>query len=175
MSHSVSESGKDELLATRLIDLCPDGVIGVDASGTINTFNRKAVSMTGRAADTVLGAMHIREIYGSLAKAKAVKAAIYDSAYGGAGCLEGYETEIVDVNGDVTPIRLSATLIMNGTKEIGSVGFTLVSVAVHLVGHRRAGQTTGHSLTPSLMLSPITLNERHFCQTGLISIKSQLP
>ena len=123
MSHSVSQSTNDVLLATRLIDLCPDGIIGVDATGTISTFNRKAASMTGRAADTVLGVLHIREIYGSLAEAKTVKANILADAYGGAGRLEGYETEMVDINGDIIPIRLSAALIMNGTEEIGSVGF----------------------------------------------------
>lgn len=155
MSHTVSKSPAFELLATRLIELCPDGVIGVDATGTICTFNRKAVSMTGRAAEAVLGTLHISDIYGSLAQAKAVKAAIYADDCGGAGRLEGYETEIVDIRGDVIPIRLSAALVMKDTEEIGSVGF------FHDMSQQKALEAKLHLLSITDGLTGL-FNQRHF-------------
>ena len=123
MHPSLSSGGPEAQFASRLIALCPDGIVGVDTTGIIRIFNQKAAAMTQRAADSVIGVLHIREVYGTLERAKAVKAAIHADAWGGNGCLIGYETEMVDVSGRTIPIQLSATLITKDGKEIGSAGF----------------------------------------------------
>jgi len=124
MSHAPSitqflESG----LVLELIEMCPDGIIGVDRSGTITIFNRKAAALTGRPQETVIGRLHVSEIYGTLEQARAIKAAIYDEAHGGKDRLDGFETEVIDTAGRSIPIRLSAVLLKKNGKEIGSVGF----------------------------------------------------
>ncbi|MFH1985393.1 MAG: diguanylate cyclase [Pseudomonadota bacterium] len=155
MCNPFSNGASDGTVTNRFIDLCPDGVIGVDAAGIIRIFNQKAVSMTQRAADTVLGKLHIREIYGSLDHAKAVKAAIYAESHGGNGSLEGYETEILDVNGSAIPIRLSAILIMKNTEEIGSIGF------FHDMSQQKALEAKLRLLSITDGLTGL-FNQRHF-------------
>lgn len=113
----------DAHFGSRLIALCPDGIIGVDTSGIVRIFNQKAAAMTQRAADAVIGVLHIRDVYGTLERAKAVKTAIYADDWGGKGSLVGYETKIIDAGGRVIPIQLSATLITQGNEEIGSAGY----------------------------------------------------
>lgn len=112
-----------ETLLTHLVDVCPDGIIGVDSAGMVIIFNPKAADMLQRPVDSVLGKLHIRDIYGSFEKARIIKAAIYSDDHGGANRLEGFETDIVDAGGKSIPIRLSAALLRSDGKEIGSVGF----------------------------------------------------
>jgi len=106
-----------------LIELCPDGIIGVDRKGTITLFNGKAAVLSGYSPQSVIRHLHIGEIYGGLEQARAVKAALYSCDYGGADRLEGYETEMVTADGRRLPIRLSAVLLKQNGEEVGSVGF----------------------------------------------------
>lgn len=155
MSQSGPSDTPEGRFSERLIALCPDGVIGVDTGGIVRIFNDKAVAMTGRPADAVLGRLHIRDLYGSLAHAKAVKAAIYADEHGGAGRLEGYEAEIVNADGDTIPIRLSAALIVENDEEIGSVGF------FHDLTTQKALETKLRTLSITDGLTGL-YNQRHF-------------
>jgi len=112
-----------ETLLPNLVELCPDGIIGVDERGIVNIFNPAAAMLVNRAAQDVLGNLHIREIYGSLDRARAIKLAIYGDGHGGKNRLEGFETEIVNAQGRAIPIRLSAALLIEDGREVGSVGF----------------------------------------------------
>jgi len=120
-------SGVAQLIACglfpELIELCPDGIIGVDRRGIITLFNNKAASLSGRPACEVVGCLHVSAIYGGLDQARAIKAAIYAPNHGGPERLEGYETHMVDTNDRRRPIRLSAVLLKQNGTEIGSVGF----------------------------------------------------
>jgi diguanylate cyclase (GGDEF)-like protein/PAS domain S-box-containing protein len=114
----------DRAVMTKLIELCPDAIIGIDRSGTVSFFNQKAALLIGRPAVEVIGHLHIREVYGSLDKARDIKIALYADAHGGPDRIEGFETTIVTAGGDTIPIRLSATLLKGSDgEEIGSVGF----------------------------------------------------
>jgi diguanylate cyclase (GGDEF)-like protein/PAS domain S-box-containing protein len=110
-------------LVPELIELCPDGIIGADRSGTVTLFNGKAAALTGRSPQTVIGRLHVGELYGGLEQARAIKAAIYTEDQGGKDRLEGFATELVDTSGRRIPIRLSAVLLKKNGTEIGSVGF----------------------------------------------------
>jgi len=106
-----------------LIELCPDGIISVDRKGVITLFNDKAAVLTGHLPQEVIGRLHIGAIYGGLEQARAVKAALYGADHGGPDRLDGYETQIITADGRRLPIRLSATVLKQADKEIGSVGF----------------------------------------------------
>jgi len=112
-----------EKVISNLIDICPDGIIGIDLKGMVTVFNHKAAVLTQRSVEDVLGKLHIKEIYGSLDQARKIKAAIYARDNGGRNRLEGFDTEIVNVNGDVIPICLSAVIYTEDALEIGNVGF----------------------------------------------------
>jgi diguanylate cyclase (GGDEF)-like protein/PAS domain S-box-containing protein len=106
-----------------LIDLCPDGIIGINRQGLVTVFNPAAALMTRRSVASVLGKLPIQQIYGSLEAARRVKKAIYGKGHGGRGRLVGFETPICLPGGGAIAIRLSAVLIEKNGEEIGSIGF----------------------------------------------------
>ncbi|MBI9081999.1 MAG: sensor domain-containing diguanylate cyclase [Desulfobacterales bacterium] len=106
-----------------LVQLCPDGIIGVDRSGKVTIFNFAAEKMTGRQAAEVIGKMHIADVYGSPELPRNIKKALHAQSHGGPGQLINFEAEILNIGGDTVPIRLSAKLIVRKEKEVGSVGF----------------------------------------------------
>lgn len=117
-----SITARNDILAN-MIAVCPDGIIGVDRQGTVVIFNIKAALLTQRKCEDVIGFLDIGQIYGGREKARQIKAILYSEDFGGAGRLDGFETVIVDINDKIIPIRLSAALITENGKEIGSVGF----------------------------------------------------
>ncbi len=118
---SIQACEKDYL--ENLIALCPDGIIAIDRSGTINLFNKSAEALTGLSARDVVGKKSITEIYPSPEVAREIKQNIYAGEFGGPGRLENYEVAVARADGEQVPIRLSATLIHKDDQEIGSVGF----------------------------------------------------
>lgn len=107
----------------KLVETCPDGIIGIDRGGTVTIFNAAAEKLTGRKASDVVGKMSIQAVYGDPDLARKIKKDIYGPDHGGPGRVEGLEVTVKDVEGKNIPIRLSATLIFEGDEEIGSVGF----------------------------------------------------
>ncbi len=106
-----------------LVTLCPDGIIGVDRQGIINIFNPTAECLTGLEAARVVGHMHIAELYGSPQVARWIKKQMHGPEMGGPQRLEGLEVEVKHRDGHLVPIRLSAVLILDQGREVGSVGF----------------------------------------------------
>ena len=144
-----------EKVISNLIDICPDGIIGVDLKGMVTIFNQKAAELTQRSVEDVLGKLHIKEIYGSLDRAREIKAAIYAGDNGGRNRLEGFDTEIVNVNGDAIPIRLSAVIFKEDALEIGNVGF------FHDQSQRKALEEKLYLLSITDGLTQL-FNQRHF-------------
>lgn len=142
-------------IVSNLITVCPDGIIGVDSRGTVVLFNHQAALLTRRNADDVLGHLDIGEIYGSREKARQIKAAIISDAFGGKDRLDGMETEMVDVDGNVVPIRLSAVLLRDNGRHIGSVGF------FHDMTHKKTLEEKLRVLSITDGLTQL-FNHRHF-------------
>jgi len=107
----------------KLVQTCPDGIIGVNRKGTVIIFNTAAEKLTGLAAADVIGKMSIEDVYDVPGQAREIKKAIYSEKYGGPGHLEGLEVPVRGAGGRKVPIRLSAALIFEDQTEIGSVGF----------------------------------------------------
>ncbi len=106
-----------------LVNLCPDPVIGVDASGIINLFNGAAERLLKYQAEDVVGKLHICEIYTSLDHAREIKRLIESEDFGAPGFIEGFETALVASDGVELPIRLSASLFTDDEGNAYSVGF----------------------------------------------------
>ena len=114
----------DQLSAVQeLVQLCPDGIIGVDRSGQVTIFNAAAEKLTGRQAADVIHKMNIADVYGSPELPRTIKKAMHAQSHGGPGQLIDFEVDIRDIDGNTVPIRLSAKLIVRKGKEVGSVGF----------------------------------------------------
>jgi len=114
-------AGKDFL--DKLVQTCPDGIIGIDRKGTVIIFNGAAEKLTGRAAEEVIGKMSIQAVYDAPEMAREIKKQIYGGGFGGPGRVEGLEVTVKDTGGRKIPIRLSAALIFEDQIEVGSVGF----------------------------------------------------
>ena len=144
-----------EKIISNLIEVCPDGIIGVDTQGAVVIFNTKAALLTRRRVEDVIGVLDIGQIYGGREQARRIKAAIYAQEHGGVGRLEGFETSIVDTNGMIIPIRLSAVLIMDNSTEVGSVGF------FHDLTNQKALEERLHRLSITDGLTNL-FNQRYF-------------
>ena len=144
-----------EKISSNLIAVCPDGIIGVDLRGTVVVFNEKAEVLTQRKKEDVLGNLNIAQIYGDREQARRIKAYLYAEDYGGIGRLEGFETQIVDIDGNTIPIGLSAVLIMDNGIEVGSVGF------FHNLTAQKALEEKLYTLSITDGLTAL-FNQRHF-------------
>jgi len=107
----------------KLVQTCPDGIIGVNRAGTVIIFNPAAEKLTGLACDNVMGRMSIQDVYDAPDMAREIKKKIYGNSHGGAGRLEGLDVWVKGARGRRVPIRLSAALIVDNQVEVGSVGF----------------------------------------------------
>jgi diguanylate cyclase (GGDEF)-like protein/PAS domain S-box-containing protein len=107
----------------KLVLMCPDGIIGVSREGTVIIFNEAAEKLTGLNAEDVLGKVSITNVYHYPELARDIKKKLYSQKYGGVGRVDGIEVYVKGSGGRKVPIRLSASLLNENGKEIGSVGF----------------------------------------------------
>jgi diguanylate cyclase (GGDEF)-like protein/PAS domain S-box-containing protein len=105
-----------------LIQSSMDGIISVDPRGQVVTFNRGAGNIIGYDPEEVIGRIHVTRLYPP-GKAREVKAALHSTDFGGEGKLLDYRTELLTKDGKVMPMRLSGSLLYDGDRECGSVGF----------------------------------------------------
>jgi diguanylate cyclase (GGDEF)-like protein/PAS domain S-box-containing protein len=142
-------------IISNLIAVCPDGIIGVDMHGTVVIFNAKAAALTRRKCEEVIGSLDIGQIYGGREQARRIKTIIYAEDFGGVGRLDGFETAIVDIENKSIPIRLSAALIFDNDKEVGSVGF------FHDLTNQKSMEEKLYKLSITDGLTNL-FNQRHF-------------
>lgn len=112
-----------DLLNNKLALVCPDPVIGVDLSGYINVFNPAAENLLGYHQEEVIGKKHISDIYHPGKSAYDIMRLILSTKHGKEGQLKAHETKVKSKNGSIIPIQISATLLEENGKKIGSVGF----------------------------------------------------
>jgi len=110
-----------ELLQTknfleRVIDSSVDAIISADLKGSVLLFNRAAERIYGITAQEIIGS-DVRKLYPE-GTAEAVMKLIRD----GGGRIEGVRTDILTAAGEAVPVSLSASLLYDHGKPVGSVG-----------------------------------------------------
>lgn len=105
----------------RVIDSSVDGIVSADMTGRVLLFNRAAARIFGYAPSDVIGKMHVARLYPGRG-AREVMRKIRDPAESGPGRLEDYRVDMLNSKGELIPVNLSAALIMENGKPIGSVG-----------------------------------------------------
>ena len=110
-----------ELLQTknfleRVIDSSVDAIISADLKGAVLLFNRAAERIYGVTAADILG-KDVRTLYpeGSASK-------VMSLIRQGGGRIEGLRTDILAHSGENVPVSLSASLLYDQGKPVGSVG-----------------------------------------------------
>lgn len=116
----------DELQKTkdyleRLIDSSVDAIIAADMKGKVILFNKAAESICGWTSEEALQSLDVQKLYPK-SQAREVMAQLRSKEHGGVGRLAQSRREIIHKNGDRIPVSMSAAIIYEGGREIGTVG-----------------------------------------------------
>jgi PAS domain S-box-containing protein len=118
---TAAELTKTKDFLERVIESSVDAIISADLRGEVLLFNRAAERCYGYAAGEVVGGLNVRALYPA-GVAEHVMRLIRSAEHGGEGRLEGYRTEVLAKDGTRVPVLLSASLILDHGRPVGSVG-----------------------------------------------------
>lgn len=105
----------------RVIESSVDGIVSADMHGRVLLFNRAASKIFGYEPEEVLGEVMAERLYPP-GVAREVMRRIRDPKLHGFGRLEDYRVDMLGKDGERVPVTLSASLIMEGARPVGSVG-----------------------------------------------------
>jgi PAS domain S-box-containing protein len=105
----------------RVIDSSVDAIVSADLRGRVLLFNRAAARIFGYEPKEVVGKFNVERLYPS-GVARQVMRHIRSPEHGGPRRLEDYRVDMMGSRGETIPVKLSAALIMDGERAIGSVG-----------------------------------------------------
>ncbi|MCJ7772416.1 MAG: ATP-binding protein [Desulfobacterales bacterium] len=105
-----------------LIQSAVDAIIAADKTGKVIIFNEAAAQISGYSVEEALKSLDIRDVYPSDG-AKEVMKKLRSDEYGGKGKLKTYQVNVVGKKGDIIPIRLNASIVYEGDKEVATIGF----------------------------------------------------
>lgn len=104
-----------------VIDSSVDGIVSANLRGTVLLFNRAAARIFGYRPEDVIGKMRVDRLYPP-GGARDVMRRIVDPQINGYGRLQDLRVDMLASDGRVIPVQLSASLVMDNGKPIGSVG-----------------------------------------------------
>ena len=105
----------------RVIDSSVDAIVSADMAGTILLFSRAAARLFGHDRASVVGKLNVEALYPT-GVARRVLRRILDPHISGRHRLEGHRVDVLDCSGELIPVTVSAALIMEGSRPVGSVG-----------------------------------------------------
>ncbi len=105
----------------RVIESSVDAIVSANLSGLVLLFNRAASRIFGYEPSEVIGKMSVEKLYPP-AVAREVMQRIRDPNTCGPGRLEDYRVDMLHSNGEIIAVKLSAALIMENERAVGSVG-----------------------------------------------------
>jgi PAS domain S-box-containing protein len=104
-----------------VIDSSVDSIVSANLRGTVLLFNRAAARIFGYAPEEVIGRMRVDRLYPA-GVARDVMRKIRDPGLCGYGRLEDYRVDMLTADGRTIQVLLSASLVLDNGKPIGSVG-----------------------------------------------------
>lgn len=104
----------------RVIESSADAIISVDMSGIVLLFNRAAERLYGLDAKDVVGVLRMEALFPE-GQASTITQLIHSNEHGGPGRLHGYRTEALAKDKASIPVLLSAALILDSGRPVGSV------------------------------------------------------
>jgi PAS domain S-box-containing protein len=106
-----------------LAEISPDIIVAVDRNGHVIFYNDGAQRTLGYAPQEVLG-RHITLIYGDIAEAKRLMAAMRSADRDKVGVTQNFETTLIDKLHNRIPAAISGAIIKDAEgREVGSIGF----------------------------------------------------
>lgn len=105
----------------RVIESSVDGIVTADMKGTLLLFNRAASRIFGFSPGEVVGKKNVETLYPP-GVAREIMRKIRDPNVSGPGRLEDCRVDMISATGELIPVTLSAALIVEDGKAVGSVG-----------------------------------------------------
>lgn len=154
----------------RVIDSSVDAIVSSDMTGRVLIFNRSAARIFGYEQNDVIGKLRVDRLYPE-GVARDVMRRIRSDDYGGARRLEDYRVDMMGSRGEVIPVNISAALIMDGGKPIGSVGvFTDVRDKLRMESRLQAAQAELREHEKGLALAELAGATAHELNQPLTSV-----
>src|SRR5258706_13400171 len=105
----------------RVIDSSVDGIVSANLNGTVLLFNRAAARIFGYSPSDVVGKMRVERLYPQ-GVARDIMRKIRNPELSGYGRLEDCRVDMLGSDGGQIPVSLSASLVLDNGRPIGSVG-----------------------------------------------------
>ncbi len=105
----------------RVIESSVDAIVSASLDGRVLLFNRAAARIFGYEPSEVIGKMSVEKLYPPQV-AREVMRKIRDPKICGPGRLEDYRVDMLNSSGETIAVKLSAALIMENDRAVGSVG-----------------------------------------------------
>jgi PAS domain S-box-containing protein len=155
-----------------VIDSSVDAIVSSDMSGRVVIFNRAAARIFGYEPAEVIGKLSVERLYPA-GVARHVMRKIRSPEHGGPRRLEDYRVDMMGSRGETIPVNISAALIMDNDKAIGSVGvFTDVREKLRMEARLHRAQEELREQEKSLALAELagtTAHELNQPLTGVIA------
>jgi PAS domain S-box-containing protein len=116
-----SELSQTRDFLQRVIESSVDGIVSADLRGHILVYNQAAARIFGYDRDEVLGRMNVESLYPP-GMARDVMKRIRSQEQGGRGRLTDYCVDMLTNRGERIPVSLSASLVLDGRRPVGTVG-----------------------------------------------------
>jgi len=104
-----------------VIDSSVDGIVSANLRGTVLLFNRAAARIFGYSPSDVVGKMRVEKLYPP-GVAYDIMKQIRDPNVSGYGRLEDHRVDMLNSDGEPIQVLLSASLVIDNGRPIGSVG-----------------------------------------------------
>ena len=158
-----------EFLA-RVIDSSVDAIVSADLTGRVLLFNRAAARIFGYEPDEVIGKLSVERLYPA-GVARQVMRKIRSPEHGGPRRMEDYRVDMMGSRGETIPVKLSAALIMDGEKAIGSVGvFTDIREQLRMESSLQSAQEELREREKGLALAELAGTTAHELNQPLTAV-----
>jgi PAS domain S-box-containing protein len=155
----------------RVIDSSVDAIVSADMRGRVLLFNRAAARIFGYEPADVIGKMNVERLYPP-GVAREVMRKIRGPQQGGRYRLEDHRVNMLGSNGELIPVNISAAVILEHDRPIGSVGvFTDVREKLRMEQRLNKAQEELRQHERSLALAELagtTAHELNQPLTGVI-------
>lgn len=164
------ELTQTKMFLERVIDSSVDAIVSAGTDGRVLIFNRAAARIFGYEPSDVIQKMHVERLYPPEG-ARDVMRQIRGASNGGKDRLEDYQVNMMDSFGKLVPVRISAALIFERGKAVGSVGiFTDIRDELRMAADLREAQDELKEQEKNMAVAQLAGTAAHELNQPLTSI-----
>jgi PAS domain S-box-containing protein len=153
-----------------VIESSVDAIVSADLDGTLRIFNRAAARIFGYSPRDVIGKMNVEDLYPP-GVAREVMRRIRDPDGSGYGRLEDYRVDMRAADGSTIPVLLSASLVVENGKRVGSLGiFTDLREKMRIQSELERAQEELRTREKQVMLAELAGAAAHELNQPLTSV-----